>query len=107
MYALFEWLKQLAPIGAVLVFAVALGKYFRVESWKKTEFVAKLYKQFSDDDDCKRALWFLQGDRRKVYYKSGDQMQEYEFSQDVLKECLVAAIDKGELTSTQLHIRGV
>src|SRR5262249_32863512 len=106
MDAFPTWLHTYAPLGAVIVFAVAVFKYYRAESWKKTEFVAKLYKEFSNDQDCKRALWFLQGDRRKVYEKTGDHILEYEVSHEILREALIAAVTKDkELTSTQLHIR--
>jgi hypothetical protein len=101
-----QWLHELAPLGAVVVFSIALFKYWRAESWKKTEFVAKLYKEFSDDQDCKQALWFLQGDKRKIYYKAGEKIVECDFSRDVLRDALSAAVEKGrELSPFELHIR--
>src|SRR5262245_5217507 len=107
------WLKNLAPLGALLaslaaliVFTLRLIQYIRAESWKRTEFVAKLYKEFSDNEDCKRALWFLQGDRRKLHYKEGGRLVGYRYDHKVLIAALTdaAAKPQKQLTPTQLHI---
>jgi len=107
-----EWLKtvidaftKFAPLGAVIVFVVALAQYIRSEAWKKTEFVAKLYKEFSENEDCKRALWLLQGDNRTLYYKDGDKLVSYPYDYDFLVTTLTDALDNKVLTPAQLHIR--
>ncbi|SEF07357.1 hypothetical protein SAMN05519104_8345 [Rhizobiales bacterium GAS188] len=106
MTHLIKELKEFAPIGAVLVFAIGLIQYLRSESWKKTEFVAKLYKDFSADPDCQRALWLLQGDKRMISYKDGEHFQQYQFDKSVLVKALTGLTKKKhEPTNDELHIR--
>jgi hypothetical protein len=103
--SLLHVLADFAPFGAVLVFAVALAQYIRAESWRRTEFVANLYKEFSENEDCKRALWMLQGDKRKLYYKEGETLHEYQCNDDVIRIALTEAIAENQLSPSQLHIR--
>jgi hypothetical protein len=102
---ILTWLKALAPLAAVTVFAIALAQYVRAEAWKKTEFVAKLYKEFSDDEDCKHALWILVGDKRKIYYREGNDLVGYDYDYNVLLDALTRAVARKELNPAQLHIR--
>ncbi|MGB9367808.1 MAG: hypothetical protein WCE79_17530 [Xanthobacteraceae bacterium] len=72
MTGILDFLKEykdafssLSAIFAVLIFAFAVYQYQRGESWKKNEFIAKLYKDLVDDPACQRAMWLLDwGDRR-------------------------------------------
>jgi hypothetical protein len=91
--------------GTFIVFALGLYKYWRAESWKRTEFVARLYKEFSDDPDCEVALYLLGGDRRIIFYKQGDEWKSYEYDYGVLCEALDVSNANRVLDAKHLHIR--
>ncbi len=49
-------------VFAVLIFFSGLRQYTKAESWKKTEYIAKLYSKFADDPGAVRAIWMMDGD---------------------------------------------
>lgn len=51
---------------AIVIFAFAVLQYRRGETWKKSEFIAKLYKDFMDDVSCQRAMWMLDWINRPI-----------------------------------------
>jgi hypothetical protein len=71
MLHFLKGIANLAPIGAVIVFAIGLCQYSRAERWKRTEFVAKLFKEFSDDPNCEVAMCLLAGEKRKIFMRLG------------------------------------
>jgi hypothetical protein len=103
-----HYLKEvadLAPIGAVIVVAIGLLQYWRAESWKRTEFVARLFKEFSDDPNCDVAMCLLAGDRRKIFYEAGGKWENYDYDYNVLCVALADQAKEKQLESYQLHIR--
>jgi hypothetical protein len=61
-------ISSAGTIFALAVFAFAVFQYRRGESWKKSEFIAKLYKDFIDDADCQRAMWMLDWFDREINF---------------------------------------
>jgi hypothetical protein len=103
LLSIVTYLSSLAPIGAVIIFLFAVIKYYRAEAWKRTEYVAKLYKEFSDDASCQTAMCILEGDERKLYYESAVDGKPYKFNIDVLCEALSSKLERP--SEAQLHIR--
>lgn len=84
------------------VFAFALFQYRRGESWKKSEFIAKLYKDFIDDPDCQRAMWMLDWSARRINFGS----EEHPKIETCTEEILLAALRKHDGTRfTELEAR--
>jgi hypothetical protein len=105
MFHLIRGIANFAPIGAVIVFAFGLYQYRRAEAWKRTEFVAQLFKKFSDDPNCDVAMCLLSGEKRKIFYEVGGKWESYEYEYNVLCAALAdQPIDK-KLESDQLHMR--
>jgi hypothetical protein len=81
MHSLVDFLKDnkdaissAGTIFAVAVFAFAFFQYRRAESWKKSEFIAKLYKEFVDDPECQRAMWMMDWEEtRQINFGSEDK----------------------------------
>jgi len=96
-------LRGLAPIGAAIVFFFGYRQYKRAESWKRTEYVAKQYKEFSDDLSCQTAMCILDGEDRKFFYENNKDEESYDFDNDVLGKALSSK--KRKLSEPELHIR--
>lgn len=101
---ILQGLSAAAPLGAVVVFAIALAQYVRSENWKKTEFVAKLFKEFSESQDCRNACWILEGDPREIFYKCGEKYERYSYNFDELSKAIDGAIGQALLSAHQLHM---
>ena len=65
-----EAFSSLGTIFGLVLFGFAVFQYRRAEHWKKSEFAAKLYKDFSHDDACQRAMWMLDWDGRRINFGS-------------------------------------
>ena len=105
MFHFLKVIANFAPIGAVIVFAIGLCQYSRAERWKRTEFVAKLFKEFSDDPNCDVAMSLLAGDKRKIFYEAGGKWESYDYDYDVLCVALADPAKEKQLEPYQLHIR--
>jgi len=96
--------SSLGTIGGLIIFGFAVYQYRRGETWKKSEFIAKLYKDFLDDVDCQRAMWMLDWNDRPINFGTDKK--------PVMEECtckvLVAALrdhDKSTKAFTGLETK--
>jgi hypothetical protein len=100
-----EAISSAGTILALLVFAFAVFQYRRGESWKKSEFIAKLYKDFIDDADCQRAMWMLDWSIRSINFGS----EECPRVEKCTEEILITALRKHDahtrFTELEMKIR--
>jgi hypothetical protein len=96
--------SSLGAIGGLIIFAFAVYQYRRGETWKKSEFIAKLYRDFLDDVDCQRAMWMLDWGDRQINFGTDEK--------PIFEECtsaiLVAALRKHDgqgFTTLEMTIR--
>src|SRR5215831_12909243 len=66
-------LSALSSLITVAVLGFAFFQYRRGENWKRTEFLAKLYREFADDPGCQRTMWMLDWSDRQINFGSDDK----------------------------------
>lgn len=98
--------SSFGTIVALAIFAFAVFQYRRAEIWKKSEFIAKLYKDFVDDASCQRAMWMLDWDYRPINFGSEEKPDVQEYSWDLLVTAL-RKHDATEFTDTEMRIRDI
>jgi hypothetical protein len=69
-------LKGLTFIVSIFLLYKAYKEYFKTQDWKKAEFLAKEFKDFSADFDVIRAQYMLDWNNRQISLK--------EFEQDII-----------------------
>jgi hypothetical protein len=97
-------LSSLGTIGGLIIFAFAVYQYRRGETWKKSEFIAKLYKDFLDDAHCQRAMWMLDWNERPINFGT----EEKPFVDECTSDILVRALryhDAQNFTDLEIRIR--
>src|SRR5215216_4539285 len=92
-------------ILAVMIFEAGRRQYKRAENWRRTEFLAKLYKDFSDDNACRRATWMLDGGERIIYFEEGNDQKAFPVNEDVLFKALRDYSSDKKYSDLELHIR--
>jgi hypothetical protein len=97
--------NSIGALAAVVIFLLALVQYWRSEKWKKTEFIAQLYKDFSNNDSCRCAMWMLDGTERTIFFDEGGVMKPYEYNFDILYDALRKSSDAQPFSALDLHIR--
>jgi hypothetical protein len=95
----------LGTIVAVVIFCSGLHQYIKAERWRRTEFLAKLYGEFSNDPAAVRAIWMLDGDDRVIFFEEGDKHKEYPVNQERVIEALREYSPENEFSQLDLHIR--
>ena len=95
----------LGTVVAVVIFCSGLRQYKKAESWKRTEFLAKLYSEFSSDPAAIHAMWMLDGDDRKIFFEEGDKHKAYRINQKIIVDALRRYSPKREFSQRELHIR--
>jgi hypothetical protein len=97
--------NSIGAVAAVVIFLLALVQYWRSEKWRKTEFIAQLYKDFSNNDACRCAMWMLDGTERTIFFQEGEAMKPYEYNFDILHGALRKYSDARPFSAVELHIR--
>lgn len=97
-------ISSVGTILALFVFAFAVFQYRRGESWKKSEFIAKLYKDFVDDMDCQRAMWMMDWGSRRINFGSEDKPRVETCTPQILMGALRKHDEKG-FTEVEMEIR--
>lgn len=95
----------LGTVVAVIIFCSGLHQYIKAERWKRTEFLAKLYSEFSNDPAALSAIWMLDGDDRMIFFEEGDKQKDYSVNQERVIEALRKYSPEKELSQLDLHIR--
>ena len=95
----------IGTIFAVAIFFSGVRQYKKAESWKRTEFLAKLYSEFSNDPAALRAMWMLDGDDRKIFFEEGDKHKAYRVNTHIIIDALRRYSPKREFSQRDLHIR--
>ncbi|HTS40250.1 MAG TPA: hypothetical protein VMH84_06905 [Xanthobacteraceae bacterium] len=96
--------SSLGTIFAVIIFAFAFYQYRRGESWKKSEFIAKLYKDFMDDMACRNAMWMLDWENRQINFGSEEMPIIENYNYGILIQSLRKHDDIG-FTDLEKRIR--
>ena len=109
---LFSWLKDnheamssVATLGGAIVFAFALLQYHRAENWKRTEFLAKMYKEFADDLMCQRTMCMLDWSPLSLDLGAPGSAHIVKYSYDLLSEVLRAHKDNDHFKKEEVVIR--
>jgi hypothetical protein len=96
--------SSFGTIVALSLFLFAFYQYRRAESWKKSEFIAKLYKDFIDDADCQRAMWMLDWRDRPINFGSEEKPIVKDYTWDILFAAL-RKHDKKPFSDLEMRIR--
>ena len=112
MASIFEFLSykkdafsSLGTIIALALFAFAFHQYRRGENWKKSEFIAKLYKDFADDSVCQRAMWMLDWSRRSINFGTEACPIEEDYTWGILYLALRKHDENTRFTELEMRIR--
>jgi hypothetical protein len=97
--------STIGAIAAVVFFVLALVQYWRSEKWKKTEFMAQLYKDFTNNDACRCAMWMLDGNRRTMMFRDGGEVKTFEYNFGILQHALRPRTAADPLSPIDLHVR--
>jgi len=90
---------------AIVIFNAGLVQYNQSERWKRTEFLAKLYRDFSEDSSAIGAMWMIDGDTRIIYFEEGDKQQPYQVNLSIIGHALRRYEPGKEFSAIDLHIR--
>jgi len=93
----------IGTILALVIFERGRRQYHQAESWKRTEFLARLYKDFWDDPACRRAIMMLDGAKREICFEDGGSVTPFE--QHHLCNALRAANPEQPFTPYEFQIR--
>ncbi len=96
--------SSLSAVVAVAIFAFTFIQYRRGELWKKSEFIAKLYRDFVDDVDCQRAMWMLDWESRPINFGSEESPIVEEYTWGILLTALRKP-DKKIFNDLEMRIR--
>lgn len=97
-------INSAGTVFALVVFAFAICQYRRGESWKKSEFIAKLYKEFVDDMSCQRAMWMLDWGDRSIDFGPTEKPIVKTVTSDILRGAL-RKHDQIPFTDLEVRIR--
>jgi hypothetical protein len=95
--------SSLGVIGGLIIFGFAVYQYRRGETWKQSEFIAKLYRDFLDDADCQRAMWMLDWSGRPINFGTVEN-PPVEVTWDILLAALRKHDEQG-FTDLEMIIR--
>jgi hypothetical protein len=94
-----------ATVLAILIFSFGLRQYAKAESWKKTEFLAKLYDEFANDRGCRNTMSMLDGDARTLYFDKGDKFHPVKVDINVVYRALRPFNPGDDFTEDELRVR--
>jgi hypothetical protein len=94
-----------STLFALIIFAFAVFQYRRGETWKKSEFLAKLYKDFVDDAACQRAMSMLDWHSREINFGTDSNPIIVDYDQRILLTALRKHDGKVEFTTEEMRIR--
>jgi len=92
-------------VVAVIIFFSGVRQYKKAESWKKTEFLAKLYSEFSNDLPSLHAGWMIEGDSRDIFFEEGDAQVAHPVDLEKICNALRRYEPGTEFSPLDLHIR--
>jgi hypothetical protein len=92
-------------VVAVIIFFSGVRQYKKAENWKKTEFLAKLYSEFSNDPPSLHAFWMIDGDDRTIFFEEGDAYVAYPVNLQSISNALRRYVPRTEFSALDLHIR--
>src|SRR5262249_17437523 len=109
---MLAWLKEnhdaissLTIVSGVLVFLVGVIQFLMAERWKRTEFLAKLYKDFVDDPDARRAMWMLDWQNRRINFGSDTHPVFVKYDYNMLISALQKHNNATIFTADEVRIR--
>jgi hypothetical protein len=103
-----QYKDAFTSIGVIVtigIFGLGLSQYWRAETWKQSEFIAKLYKEFSDDADCQRAMWMLDWHSRPIEFGTDAAPNTLDYLDTMLPSALRSHGDFVRFSTDEMKIR--
>lgn len=96
---------SIGAVGTLAIFSLGLWQYRRAETWKKSEFIAKLYKEFVEDAACQRAMWMIDWHSRPINFGTEAHPDIVDYDEGLLPGALRTTDNKRKFTETEMKIR--